>query len=48
MFDFNISPAANCHQSELNELVVMISTPLDVSIDPSMFEKAPVNRIDLP
>ncbi len=48
MFDFNNSLAAHCHQTELKELVVTVSTPLDVPIDPSMFENAPVNRIDLP
>lgn len=48
MFDFRISLAADHVETVLPSEIIEALGPLDVSVDPLIFETVPINRIDLP
>ena len=48
MFDFHISLASLQMRDEESTLLFDSSAPLDASVDPSLFENIPMNRISIP
>ena len=48
MFDFQVSLASLQVRDERSTLVFDPSAALDASVDPSLFENIPMNRVSIP